>query len=196
MKLRVIAALVAVLALSAGSASGQSIGVFADPLSGSCNLAWSVGLPGTVFINAILGGSVPGIRGAEFRIDGAPMSGSEALYINTPNPLATIALGDPWSLPGASLSFGACQTGGSVNLYTVTVILLNPLAATDATIGVVPRNPPTNPQIDCSLLNLCDDPAFTAVCVGGGEAFINSGRDCNVAVEEATWSGVKSMYAN
>ncbi|MFQ5600134.1 MAG: hypothetical protein ACE5G2_06230 [Candidatus Krumholzibacteriia bacterium] len=195
MKLRVIATLLT-LALFAGSASGQSIGIFADPLSGSCNLTWDVGLPGTVFINAILGGAVTGIRGAEFRIDGAPQSGTEALYINTPNPLATIALGDPWGLPGASISFGTCQTGGSVNLYTVTVILLNPIPATDATISVVPRNPPTNPEFNCSLLNLCDDPAFTAVCVPGGQAFINSIRDCTVAVEETTWSGVKSLYAN
>jgi hypothetical protein len=62
-------------------------------------------------------------------------------------------------------------------------------------VSVVPGDPPTNPQFACALLTLCDFPAFTKVCVTGGQFIINpSGRTCTVAVEETTWGELKALY--
>ena len=69
-----------------------------------------------------------------------------------------------------------------------------PGGADDETLGVGPKIPPSNPNFQCSLITQCDAPAFTALCVPGGEAFMNSTRDCTVAVEESSWSEIKSLY--
>ena len=188
MKLRVIATLVAVLAFGVGSASAQSIGLFGDLGSASCNIA--VGGPGTFYINVVGSGVLPtgGITGAEFAV--ANLSTTDAFLILTPNVAANVDLGNPFS-GGTNVAFPTCQTGASINLYKVDFF-----ASVDLTgrlISIVAHSAPNNPNFACSLVTLCDAPAFTKVCVAGGEAYID-GPDCNVAVEETTWSDVKSLF--
>ena len=188
MKLRVIATLVAVLAFGVGSASAQSIGIFGDLGSASCNIA--VGGPGTMYINVVGSSALPtgGITGAEFAVGN--ITTADAFFILTPNPAANVDLGNPFA-GGTNVAFPSCQTGPSINLYHV-----NFFASTDLTgrlISIVAHSVPTNPNFPCSLLNLCDAPIFTKVCVAGGEAYID-GPDCTVAVEETTWSDVKSLF--
>ncbi|MFQ5600135.1 MAG: hypothetical protein ACE5G2_06235 [Candidatus Krumholzibacteriia bacterium] len=189
MKLRVIVTLLTV-AVAAGSASGQSIGLFSDPGCASCNLATTPGIPATLWIGMATGGSVSGIKGAEFRVDGLPAGW---LTISTPNPAANLALGDPFA-GGCNIAFPECQVGACINLYTVTVIPFS--SDVDVVCVVDKHSSPSNPNFLCALVNLCDAPLFTKVCVGAGSMFINSQADCTVAVEETTWSSVKSLYAN
>ena len=71
MKLRVIATLVAVMAFGVGSASAQSIGVFADTGSASCNITAGAFQAVDFYINAVGTGVLPsggGVRAAEFQL--------------------------------------------------------------------------------------------------------------------------------
>ena len=71
MKLRIIATLVAVMAFGVGSASAQSIGVFADTGSASCNITAGAFQAVDFYINAVGTGVLPsggGIRAAEFQL--------------------------------------------------------------------------------------------------------------------------------
>ena len=62
-------------------------------------------------------------------------------------------------------------------------------------VSVVAGNPPGNALLACPLITRCNAPFFSIVCVTGGEFIINpNGLDCTVAVEEQTWSKVKSLY--
>ena len=191
MKLRVIATLVAVLAFGVGSASAQSIGLFADAGGASCNVSVISG-PATLYILAVGADAlVPsGMAGAEFRVVNNAPAGT--FFINTANPAANVALGDPMAA-GCNIAFPGCQAGAVVNLYTVTMFPPAPVAA-NSIWSVDQHTVPTNPNFQCALLNKCDAPFFTAYCVAGGEAIINGSGNCNVAVEEASWSGVKSLY--
>jgi hypothetical protein len=82
-------------------------------------------------------------------------------------------------------------------------------------LKVIKHSTPSNQFFQCPLLTLCDDPAFTKVCVGNsftlcknpeppfpvnatcstsGQAFINGSRNCSVGVQESNWSAVKSLF--
>lgn len=195
MKRRTLATLVLAVALATGSASAQSIGIFGDPSGATCNINAPAGVPSNLWILAIPG-PLGGITGAEFKIQHPWTPGVDALFINTPNPAANVALGDPWGFIGANVAFPVCQIGGVVNLFAVTMIPLNPVTTANVTLGIVARTPPNNPAFDCQLLTMCDAPEYTSICVGGGEAFVNSSRNCTVAVESTTWSQMKSLYNN
>jgi hypothetical protein len=87
-------------------------------------------------------------------------------------------------------------SSGLVLLYTVSYFATS--LVTDAHMFVHQHTTPSNPNFLCPLVTLCDDPAFTKLCVTGGEAIFNpgAGHGCTVAVQQATWSGVKSLYNN
>jgi len=195
MKLRVIATLVAVLAFGVGSASAQSIGIFADPGSASCNVNAALYVGTNFYINAVGSGAlVPaGVNGAEFRVDTSFIGGADAILTPTPNPAATLALGNPFT-GGCNIGFPGCQLGASVLLYTVQIVVLNAANTTNATMIVDQHTTPSNANFACALINKCDAPIYTAFCVPGGTAFLNGQGDCNVAVEDKTWSEVKNLF--
>jgi len=194
MKLRVIATLVAVLAFGVGSASAQSIGIFADTGSSSCNVQIPVySQTSSFYINVVGSGAlVPaGINGAEFQVL-HNLTGADAILTVVPNAGSNIALGDPMA-GGCNIAFPGCQAGASVNLYEIKVFLLNG-AFTDF-VSVAAHTVPSNPNFACSLINKCDGPIFTAVCVPGGAAYINDQADpCQIAVEDKSWGEVKSLF--
>jgi hypothetical protein len=193
MKLRVIATLVAVLAFGVGSASAQSIGIFADPGSSSCNISGASVI--TFYVNVIGAGALSpaGVTGAEFRLD-VPWGPADAAGVfETPNPAATVNVGSS-ILTGKNIAFPSCQGGPSIGLYTVTVLVANPLAFDDIVVSILEHSSPSNANFVCPVVNQCDAPAFTAVCVPGGQAFINGQGDCTVAVQEKTWSEVKNLF--
>src|SRR5262249_4489142 len=65
----------------------------------------------------------------------------------------------------------------------------------DTELHVVAADPPGNPQFRCPLVNLCEAPTFTKVCVGGGVFIINpSFARCVDAVTSTTWSSIKRLY--
>ena len=61
-------------------------------------------------------------------------------------------------------------------------------------IGITGHDNPSNVNFQCALVNKCDAPTFTAVCVATGEAQLNGQDQCTVAVEETSWSTVKGLY--
>jgi len=192
MKLCVIATLVAVLAFGVGSASAQDIGIFADLGSASCNIA---ALPSTAtnfYINVI--GSA-GITGTEVKVQhNLDIAGLSIFITPFANPLSSVSLGDIFGPEGGNIAFSGCQVGPSINLYRIQTLSLSPTANNDQLLSIVAKTPPSNVNFDCPLINLCDDPQFTAVCVAGGAAWMNSTNDCTVAVEEKTWGEVKNLF--
>ncbi|MFQ5599713.1 MAG: hypothetical protein ACE5G2_04075 [Candidatus Krumholzibacteriia bacterium] len=138
---------------------------------------------------APLGIATGGITGAEFRVEGAP---SGWFFFPTANPESSIAFGDLLGF-GTNIAFPSCQSTPSVNLYTVIVIRVS--AVNDRLLSVLPLQVFGCPDLCCVLLTVCDAPIFTKICVVGGEALINgTGDPCTVAVEQTTWSTLKSLY--
>jgi len=192
MKLRVIATLVAVMAFGAGSASAQSIGLFADVGSASCNITVAPFVATDFYINVVGAGALPtgGITGAEFQV----VHDFEAGTILNPaaSGASNIALGNPMT-GGCNIAFPGCQVGVSINLYAVQVVFLQATNIT-ASMAVEAHTTPSNVNFACSLVNLCDGPVFTAVCLPGGSAFVNGQGDCTVAVDDVTWGEVKNLF--
>jgi hypothetical protein len=130
------------------------------------------------------------------------------VIVATPNPAATIVLGNPFNQLGVNIAFPACQTGtgGRVQLFSFTVIEATNPAPEDSWLTVRQHYTSSNPNFRCPLVNLCDDPYFTAVCLGARESdhwrsvvnpSVGTTSDCSpVAVEEATWSAVKGIFRN
>ena len=78
-------------------------------------------------------------------------------------------------------------------IYSVTVFTTE--FEPDVVFEVQARNPPTNPNLACPLVNDC---GFPANCVGGIACHINptapKACEVQVAVQEHSWSGVKELY--
>ena len=196
MKVRVIASLVTALCLAfTGTAFASSIGVFFAADGSDCDAVQVPG-PFTFWIGAVLNADAAagGITGAEFRIDGVPQQ-PEWFMTATRNPLANLSVGDPvLAGAGANIAFPVCQpeAGGSfLLLYTVSGFAQT--APVARTFKVERHTTPSNSNFPCPLLVLCNAPVFTLLCVPGGEAFLNGGP-CTVAVEEKSWSSVKSLF--
>jgi hypothetical protein len=189
MKIRLVAAFVLSFGLVA-SASAQSIGVFWDPAGATCAVNQPSGSQGTMYILASLGGpSLGGMTGAEFRVDNFPST----WFANaTPSPASNLALGGPLT-GGCNIAFPACQvgSGGLVLLYTVSYFAVD--AQANRRISVLRHTTPSNANFQCPLQTLCDEGIFTKVCVSGGQGIINGGN-CTVAVQQKSWSGVKSLF--
>ena len=190
MRLRVIVTLAMALTLAVGSASAQngSIGVFLDPAGASCSATQIPFNPGTMYVLALLGGeSAGGITGAEFRLDGVP-----AAWFPSANARAGATTVLSPLTGGCNIAF-VCDTGtgGLVLLYTVNYFVTSLI--NNVVITANQHTTPSNPNFICSLVTLCDAPAFSARCSRHGEAHIN-GTPCTVGTEPATWSKVKSLY--
>jgi len=127
----------------------------------------------------LVGASAVGITGVEFSAkfgeDDFPEPGY--LFIEIPNPTASIVLGRAFSPPdprprGMNITWSFCQagSGGRVLLETVLVIPLAPCGPStnppSLKIKGGQRSVPTNDYFRCPLFTLCDTPAFTKVCLG------------------------------
>jgi hypothetical protein len=191
MRVRVIASLVMVLGLAAGSASGSSIGIYFAADGTDCDATAAPFSPVNWWILGHFYGdaAVDGITGVEFRVDGWP-----AGWFGTPTKNAAFGteLGNPLT-GGVNLAAATCQTGagGWITLYSVSGFATSAVGPT--TMAVNMHTNPSNPNYLCPLMVLCDIPVYTKICVSGGEAFLNGGA-CTVGVEPATWSQVKGLY--
>lgn len=195
-KATAIIVVAAAIALIAGPVSAQSIGVFADPEGNSCEFTAEVGQSFPLYIIATLGGGASGgMTGAEFRVDGIPFGW---ITLEVANPAANVVIGDPMG-DGTNIAFPSCQTGtgGKVLLFTITVIPST--AVSDLILTVEMHTNPSNPNFQCPLVTLCDIPAFTKLCVCGGQAVINGTiQNCGCGdpspTEATTWGHLKSLY--
>ena len=156
-------------------AQDGSIGIYADSSATQNHADFTLSVPTTLFIIATLDGqTAAGMVGAEFRVVGLPAAW---FYTLTPNPDVGITLGDPFRMSAgawrANLAFATCQTGTNsrVLLYTVTVVPTTEV--TDQVLAVEAGLPPSNPNFDVPLLNICDEPEFTKIPVQGRQFLIN-----------------------
>ena len=176
-------------------ASAQSIGVFSDASASSCNIIWDTReSPFAEIYLHLLMGPLRNFAGLEFRVAGLPVSSIPPSTEFFPSPAAI--LGTSIS-DGLTVAWHTCQGENAtapVLLGRVTLISLNPVG--EHTLAIQGSLTPSNPEFPCPLVNLCDPPAFAKVCVAGGHAFMNSSRECTVAVEERSWSEVKGLYRN
>ena len=194
-RIRVGAGIVLSLCLLASTrVSARSIGVFGDASASTCNITWNtaVSFQSTIYLFALLG-DIPGISAVEFRLAGLP----------------TLQIPPQMNIPDGAFSLGTihdgifvilsasgiCQTPGPSRLVligTVTLISFDPVG--EHTLSILADVTPSNPAFNCPQVQLCDNPAFTRVCVAGGQAFLNSSTDCTVAVRAMTWSQIKHLY--
>jgi hypothetical protein len=208
-----------IVLLTSSVASAQNngyIGVFSDPSGSTCCIDATGGVTTLHVLFVTAGATSAGITGAEFRIDVTPPDAS-AFYIWSSSPAASVTLGDPVNnvTPNSlNMAFAECQSitgfaGDHIPLGTITVINVTQ----ETELAVKAHLNPTNSNFACALVNLCDGPAFSQVCLtlqegdeqlGGQEpvgfrSYLNSptceGASCGiVAVESASWTGVKSLF--
>jgi hypothetical protein len=184
MKLRILA----LACLWASPVSGASIGLYSTPDCTSCTLRIPPSsTTGTLYICASTTDFLGDAIGAWFKVEGLPAGWFAAAV---PAPGAT-ASGDPFGA-GVSMSFNPVLKGDCDVLYTVT--LTPPSPGAQAILHVTHKDdPPLGAQ--CPLLE-SDLPAcaFCPFCVAGGTMFVNTDTDCTVAVQQRTWSQVKSLF--
>ena len=183
-----------VLLLVPSFAAAQSIGIFADLESATCNISAPLYGPTNFYINAVGAGvfTLAGLAGAEFRVDHSIDVGVDALVTATPNPASSIALGDPMGF-GCNVAFPECQSAASINLYMIQITPLKTESMTNKLLTVRPHVL-SGPNFPCIILNRCDSPIFTGICVAGGEAWLNSNTNCTVALTDQTWTEIKNLF--
>ena len=188
---------VACIVLGAGAAWAQvdtgEVGVAWDPEGRACNLNIEPGQEGTLYVLAYPRGIFAGgITASEFRVDDFPADW--VIVSVTPNPEANLTLGNPLG-PGCNIAFPSCQTGtsGVVVLYTIRFVALS--IVTQGVLSVGGHTTPSIPLLPCPRLILCDGPADYFGCSQGGSATINYyERYCITAVEQKSWSAVRTLY--
>ena len=213
-----------VFAASPSFAVNGNIGIYADQGQAICAAELPLQTNLKLYVYALLqGGSVGGLSGAEYQI--AQSANVDWLFNEDFNPATgtgAITIGNgamTGATPGINISWGDCQTGpGSVLLQEINVLDFSGLdGGVPNTLRVEGHTTPGNPFFRCPLFTLCDDPAFTKVCLGqdldvracpfppgavactfstSGEFFINppGGFNCTVAVQDKTWSEMKALY--
>lgn len=192
-----------VLAASAAFAADGSIGVYLDdagtqcqgPISGPASI-------GSVWMT--LGGATAGgITGVEFRIDNSNQSAYTTSFMVDASANATI--GNPF-LGGTNVAWQSCQTGTGGRVKVGQILIQENSSADDVTLTVRQHFTPSSVDHPCAAAVLCDAPVYTMVCIGAmnsdhWRAVMNPtgaiNGDCvPVAVEQTTWTQLKSMYQN
>ena len=186
-----------VTVLGANRSAAQMIGVYADLDATSCDITAPVYTSTDFYLFARGSANLQpaGVNGAEFRVQHDV--NSEAILTSTANPASNVALGDPMG-GGCNIAFPQCQSGGPedlVLLYTVNFFAFMPVE--DRLLQIDAHSTPSNPNFPCALINKCDAPIFTAVCVATSFGCVNYAQPnpCQgLAVEERGWSGVKELF--
>ena len=172
------------------------------------------------------GASGIGLTGAEYKIQVGPTNSADPGWFFTEafDPSATVVGAGSLtpvdnSLRGVNVAWPSCQVGDGTKVLIETVTIFNSCNSAELALKVVKHDSASNQFFQCPLFTLCDDPIFTKVCLGSnqalcrnpeppnpnnatcstsGQAYLNPGptRNCTVAVNEATWSTVKSLYGS
>lgn len=191
-----------VLAIGTGAlADDGSIAVYLDDAGTQCEAFIVSGVTvGSVWMN-LAGATTGGITGVEFRIDNSNSSAYGVQFV--PDPAANIALGDPL-FTGTNMAFPTCQTGTGGRVKLGQLLITENTPTPDVSLTVRQHLTPRNEFYPCPLAFLCDAPYYTGVCLSPFDsdlwrATMNpsqgvSGVCLPVAVEQTTWSQVKSLY--
>ena len=167
----------------------RKLGVYFDAEGTVCTGTILPGTPTEIYIIGKVS-AAEGMTGASFRFIGAPQSWD--LY-PVANPLI-LAIGDPFA-NGAVLSFPSCQSTANVLLYTVLVMADEVIPDLYFLLGT--RVPLINPNFICPTVVHCDAPVYTQTCAESAMCIVNPTRTPRcalVAVDEQSWSAVKSIF--
>jgi hypothetical protein len=172
------------------------IGLFSTPDGASCNANLQPFVQTPIHV-LYLGQAGPPANGAEYRIDGMPGTfSSDYLATLQPAPNSNLNLGNGFDGTGHNVAWPAPQafdSNGNLLLATYNMLIINSNFSVPAStqLSVVARNPPTNALFNCPLIT---DAGFNLHCQAGGTMRLNGGPNCTVAVEDRTWSEIRSMY--
>jgi len=176
----------ALIAMCSTSTVAQTIGVYSDQECSTCPLSLDEGET-TVFYVAAVPTDPFGFSAAEFRVLGLPDGWT---YTLTPNPSATLVLGDPLG-PGTGIGFPAGQNGCTV-LFSVEITASS--QESDVLLEVAAHATPANANLNCAWIDVACSPCDIFICVDTSPLWINGGDSCAVSVEHSTWGKVKQRY--
>jgi hypothetical protein len=190
---------------TASIAQAQSIDIILDSGQPVCSADVGPNPWIELHVVAVLGGSVPEFQGAQFRISGRPDSWNQENVSWVWDASVTLGYGNPLLAPsdsgnnlgaGGIAAWSSCQPKqGSTRRIGKILILGAPvpentmLRITGFTVN------PNEPH--CPMMNRCDNPYYSTVCVQGGSFVLNgtNSKNCSItAVEELTWTAVKGLY--
>ena len=149
------------------------------------------------FTHAYVVANFPGgITGAEFFVANWPFVQST---VATPNPAATIVLGDPIrptpgsNVPffnGVNIVFPSCQPAPTWLVLFRFDFFVDRFVQTSCLVRS--HSHPSNVNFACPLVVQCNDPVFTATCVSecGTPIFAYP----PVGIEPSSWSRLKALY--
>jgi hypothetical protein len=195
---------IVVAGVLAGNASAQdgSIATYMDAAGTQCdgNIVNPVTI-GSVWMN-LAGATAAGITTVEFRIDNTNPTAYSVSFIA--DPAANAVIGNPF-FGGINMAFPTCQTGTAGRVKLGDLLIQQNIPTQDVNLTVRQHTVPSNEAYPCALATQCDG-MYTKVCLGPfnsdyWRSWINptggiSGTCQPVAVEQATWSTVKSLYVH
>ena len=184
------------LALAHVTPAFAGIGIFSTPDGASCNLTLPLGVPTPVYVLYMNEGTAatPPANGAEYRIEGMPGTlGVNYIATLTPGPGSNLTLGNAFDGIGHNVAWPAVQpfdANGNLLLATYTLVSLVPGVPAGTVLRVTWRN--FCWQWFCCPLTT--NAAFDLICQAGGHMRVNGGPACTIAVEQRTWTEVRSLY--
>jgi hypothetical protein len=194
MKQHILSSGIVVLLLAARSASA-GIGIFSDSDGSDCNLTLPNFVPTSIYV-LYLGQGGPEANGAEYRIDGMPgtLGGTYiATLVNAPG--SNLNLGNAFDGLTHNVGWPAPQPFDvNGNLLVATWIVTNMGPPVPPGTNLIVRGFPVPIEQPCPGSPVVTDADFNIICQEGGEMRVNGGPPCTVAVEERTWTEVRSLY--
>jgi hypothetical protein len=193
---RRIVAILLILAMSASTASAQSIGVYADPLGTDCNLVIPYpGPPVALYVVGNLDGIwTEGVTSAKFRIAGLPAGWGTSI---TPDPSSNVVLGSLFG-DGVAIAYPICFDTSPVVLFTVVVTPTSDAQNVNLSVETSLQFPNCgldggNCGLPCPMFCGCIGFDTPCLCAETPVARIN-GPHCVVALEPNAWGRVKNLY--
>jgi hypothetical protein len=194
---RELALALLVVSLSAGVGAAQSaanglLGIFFDTNGSKCDGTIPQGGMTTLYVLLAANGDTRGgIKGAEFRVSSE--STGYRFFGENISPIFNIHLGHLFT---EGLNVAAPDCVNQVVVPMVSFQVQNLGGGSDAVVSIEPRNPPSNSNFPCALVNLCDAPTYTAVCVRPGKAVLNPSGSvaCGSGASSSEWGRVKELY--
>ena len=142
----------------------------------------------------MLGQGGPMANGAEYRIWGMPGTfGGTFTAMLTHAPGSNLNLGNGFDGTGHNVAWPAVQpfdANGNLLLATYTLTVLGSSVPEGTVLRVSYRLPPVG-HFNCPLIT---DAGFDLICQAGGHMRVNGGPACTVAVQEHTWTEIRSLY--
>ena len=178
MKHVLLLTIVMLLGASLAFAQGGNIGLYSDPSGTDCNLAPILGVCDVFVVHTL----APGVLGSEWAIT-QPSCLNEP-FISDTSPFGVYIGVSPFT--GKTVGYGLCL-GSPIHIATLSYFceLSTPPCCLQS---VVPHTVTGNlGATDC---------AINTIPATGGTGIWNadSSCGCDVAAEETTWGGIKSLY--